>query len=206
MLLSLTSRFRLDSSSRLPLSLSLLEGLTIRRVLSLYLHRILRTPRSLLLLPLLLVSRSSSFGSVTSSRSTLAARCTLTREGGVERRGTSLKSRSPLEHARVAPSCPTRLVRPTDQQEGRSLPLLIVRTLSRLDALAIKSKTFGTGGQRRRREQEGESFVDKVRQQQSGSESDKGLGASNGNDDDDNRSGYERITSRFTVQETSLWR
>lgn len=144
---------------------------------------------------------------MTSSRSTTAARRTLTRDKERNLGPSSCLTRVKLpDPARPAP---TRRQGQTDQQHESSVPSLdpvLPTTPPRLDAVPIKSTTLGTGGQRRRREQEGESFVDKVRQQQSGSESDKGLGASNGNDGDDNRSGYERITSRFTVQETSLWR
>ena len=87
---------------------------------------------------------------------------------------------------------------------GSISSLDILRPRSRLDALPIRSTTLGIGGQRRRRRgQEGESFIDEVRQQQSGSESDKGLDSSN---DDHRRSRDGRITSKFTVQETGLRR
>lgn len=187
---------------------SLTRGLTLRRVLFLSLHSVPTDPE---LCRCWSATRSVLPNcSVTSSRSTPArtpVRPPLTaqeKEGNVR---TPFKS--------LGSPCPT-LTRPgggvangSASKRGRSPSLdLPPPTVPRLDALPIKSTTVGVGGQRRRsrnRGQEGESFIDdEVGQQQSGSESDKGLGSSS--NDHDRSSGDERITSRFTVQETSLWR
>lgn len=174
--------------------------------LSFSLHSVHTAPRSLLLL----VSRSwsASLGrtcSVTSSRSTLARRAHTRESGDVRLSPKKKTSHSCLFDPRLDS---TRLVRQTGISR-RVLPDDL-RPLTppppRFDALPVESTTLRTGRQRRRRGQEGESVLE-VREQQSGSESDKGLDSSS---HDDRRSsssrGNERITSRFTVQETGLWR